>query len=338
MENENKHIDYTELISKYLTNEASSEEIALLEKWVVKDKANKQLFNNYKQTWILSRAGQSDDKVDIDEEWNKIRLKLFGDETEKIETGQNEKQRKIIPFVLKIAAVIVIALTASYFLYYLITKSGTETFVAQDSIKTSTLSDGTIITLNFHSTITFPKKFDKKARKVKLEGDAFFEVEHNNEQPFIIKTQDVKIEVLGTSFYVNSRQQDPTIEVVVNTGKVALRTQNNEQIILTAGERGVLIKSSGELYEEKNDDVNYISWKTKRLVFENNVLSDVIQKINETYYADIKIVNPEINSCRITTTFDNKSLDAVLNIIRETLDLKIEKQNNTIFVSGEGCE
>lgn len=337
MENNEKYIDFNDLTAKYLANEASEEEISLLEEWVLKNDENKKIFNDLKQAWILSNLNKSNKNIDINEEWDKIQLKLFKDKAKYISINKHSNQRKLIPLVYKIAAAILIPLVSLLFLYYLVYKPGTDNLIAQDSIITNTLPDGTIVTLNYNSKLTFPEKFNRKIRKVKLEGDAFFNVEHNDEQPFIIETQDINIKVLGTSFFVNSRKQNSTIEVVVNTGKVALKAGDNK-IILKANERGIYNKSSGILHKEKNNDVNYNSWKTKYLIFENAVLYDVIRKINEAYHIHIKIINPEMNNCRITVTFNNQSIDAVLNILQETLDLKIEKHNNYISISGKGCD
>jgi len=338
MNNKNKHIDPHSLIGKYLTNEASKEEIALLEKWVVEDEANKKLFNDYKQAWSLSNMEKTRKEVGVNDEWKKLESKLFAGKT--IQIDRNEKIRKTgFNQYFKIAASVIVLLSLSFVLYYMFSNSGKEQFIADNLVKTTTLADGSEVTLNHNSTITYYKEKKKtKNRKVKLEGDAFFKVEPDASKPFIIETQNVEIEVLGTSFYVNSHENKPTIEVIVNSGKVALKAQKNKQVILTPGEKGIFNKETRELQEIENKDVNYIAWKTKHLEFENKRLTDVVYQISKTYHTDIKIGNPEISNCRITVIFDNQTLDAVLNILEETLDLRIEKQNGKVIISGDGCE
>ncbi len=209
--------------------------------------------------------------------------------------------------------------------------------VASNVIESETLIDGTVITLNRNSTLTYPEKFKKEIREVELSGDAYFEVEHNKNQPFVIKSQDIEIEVLGTSFYVNAHEKNATVEVVVNSGGVALRSDKQNQVVLKAGDRGVFDKKTRQLTRYKNEDINYNSWKTRMLVFDDTELLEVVDKLNEVYNTNIEIINPEINDCHITVTFDNMSIEAVLNILGETLDIIIEKSKQGYIISGEGC-
>lgn len=337
MKNDNNHIDYAGLIGKYLVKEATAEEINTLEKWVGESDENKDTFNKYKQSWILSGINKENMNIDLNAEWATLSSKLFEN---RIEPAPSPKVRKLqpgIPLIFKIAAAVVVLFTATFFLYNFFMKPGTEKMMATNVIETETLSDGTIITLNRNSTLSYPKQFEKDVRKVKLTGDAFFEVEHNKYQPFVIESQNIEIEVLGTSFYVNAHEENSTIEVVVNSGGVALRSDKEEQIILKAGDKGIFDKKTGQLFREKNTDVNYNSWKTKLLVFDDTKLAEVVDKLNEVYDTNIEIINPEIDNCRITVTFDNMTIEAVINILRETLDIVIEKHDNGYFISGEGC-
>ena len=334
MKNDNNHIDYAGLIGKYLAKEASAEEITALEKWVAESDENKDTFNKYKQSWILSGIKKKNKNIDLDAEWTMLSSKLF---EQRIETVSSPKIRKLqpgLPLFFRIAAAVVVLFAVSFFLYNFFLKPGTVEMMAATTIETETLSDGTTITLNRNSTFKYPKKFTKDVRKVELTGDAYFEVEHNKNQPFIIESQNIEIEVLGTSFYVDSHEDNSTVEVVVNSGGVALRLDKENQIILKAGDKGIFDKKTGQLFREKNTDVNYNSWKTKLLVFDDTKLAEVVDKLNEVYDTNIEIINPEIDNYRITVTFDNMTIEAVINILRETLDIVIEKHDNGYFISG----
>ena len=334
MKNDNNHIDYAVLIGKYLAKEAGAEEITALEKWVAESDENKDTFNKYKQSWILSGIKKKNKNIDLDAEWTRLSSKLF---EQRIETLSSPKIRKLqpgLPLFFRIAAAVVVLFAVSFFLYNFFLKPGTVEMMATTTIETETLSDGSTITLNRNSTFKYPKKFTKGVRKVELTGDAYFEVEHNKNQPFIIESQNIEIEVLGTSFYVDSHEDNSTVEVVVNSGGVALRSDKENQIILKAGDKGIFDKKTGQLFREKNTDVNYNSWKTKLLVFDDTKLVEVVDKLNEVYDTNIEIINPEIDNFRITVTFDNMTIEAVINILRETLDIVIEKHDNGYFISG----
>ncbi len=334
----NTHIDNIDLISRYLTNEIDSRETVLLENWVLKSEENKNIFNKLKKTWALSNTVKSTN-IDINAEWNKIQNKIFSSSKETIVKSIKQKSNNF-SFIYRIAAIVVLSFSIAFSAYYFIHKSKYNTFVAENSVVTQKISDGSIITLNNNSKIEVPKEFDANVRKVKLKGDAFFDVKHDEAKPFIIETGKIEIQVLGTSFYVKSQKNSPTIEVIVKTGKVAVRLANDlkNEIILTPDEKGIFTKSNNQFKKISNTDVNYLSWKTKFLIFKNEKFINVVKKLNETYHTHIIITNHRINNCTITATFNNKSIDAVLNILQATLDLDIKKQKNTIFISGNSCE
>ena len=334
----NTHIDNIDLIRRYLTNEIDSQETVLLENWVLESEENKNIFNKFKKTWALSNTVKSTN-IDVNAEWNKIQNKIFSSSKETTVKSIQQKSNSF-NFIFRIAAVVVLSFSIAFSSYYFINKSKYNTFVAESSVVTQKISDGSIITLNNNSKIVVPKEFDENVRKVKLKGDAFFDVKHDETKPFIIETGKIEIQVLGTSFYVKSQKNSPTIEVIVKTGKVAVRLANDlkNEIILTPDEKGVFTKNNNKLKKISNTDANYLSWKTRFLVFENEKFINVVKKLNETYHTHIVISNPEINNCTITATFNNKSIGAVLNILKATLDLDIKKQKNTIYISGNSCE
>ena len=334
MNNENNHIDYSALISKYLANEASESEIKMLEEWVLMDNTNKKLFNDYKQAWIVSNINKPNNAIDLNSEWDKIENKLFATKT--INNQKKENTRRGFYQYNKIAASIIVILSLGYLLSLFVIKSDTKNLVANNSTETATLIDGTIVTLNQNSSLTYFKEIASK-RKVKLEGDAFFNVKRDTLHPFIIETQNTEIEVLGTSFYVNSHNDKPTIEVTVKTGKVAFRITQDNQIVLVAGEKGIYTKSTGSLQHSVNKDVNFIAWKTKYLKFNDTKLSDVVDKINSVYHSNILINNKELNNCRVTVIFKNQTLETVLNVLEETLDLNFKKDKEQIILIGNGC-
>lgn len=338
MNNEKQHIDFLDLIGKYLVNEASSEEVTSLEEWVEKDPENKNTFRELKQTWMLSNAEHVDQQINLNEEWAQLNSTII-DKEEYADFLLNESSSFNYNKFLKMAAIIIVFLTAGYFLFYLVNNPSTEQFVAGNSVEQSTLPDGTIVTLNHNSILKYPKIFPSNVRSVKLQGDAYFDVAHNLSKPFVIQTKNIQIEVLGTSFYINAKAEQPTIDVFVQTGKVAIIGNNEEKLFLTAGERGTFEKSSGQLTKEHNQDPNYISWKTGKLIFDNESLVNVIDKINQTYYSNITIDNPDIYHCMLTATFEEQPLEIILEVLQETFDLIIErKENGKILISGNGCE
>jgi ferric-dicitrate binding protein FerR (iron transport regulator) len=337
MNNEKKHIDYLELITKYLAQETTEDEIRSLEDWVKQDEKHKKMFLEHKQAWTLSNSEKTDGKIDLDREWDHLQSVVFGND-DFIEFTSPETLNFNYNRFLKVAAIIVFLLTAGYFLFYLINTPSSEQLVARNSIVSTTLPDGTKVTLNHNSILKYPKIFASHIRAVQLQGDAYFEVSHDLSKPFVIETKNAQIQVMGTSFYVNAKVEQPTVDVIVHTGKVALIGQKSEKLLLTAGERGIYYKDDKRLEKADNQDRNFISWKTGVLIFEYESLVNVIDKINQTYHSNITIDNPDIYHCMLTATFDGQPLEVVLEVIEETFDLTIENKDGKILITGNGCD
>ncbi len=321
-----ENIDYIELISSYLSDELSSSQISILEDWVKEDSDNKKTFLAYKNAWVGSNISKSNKNIDVNTEFGNLQSKLFvGNETHTI-----VKKNNSMKFLLRIAAVIAIILAGIVSVNsYLNNK--TLIYTAQNEVIEQTTPDGSVISINRNSTVEFNNN-SNKIRNVKLNGSAFFKVKHDDKVPFVIQTQDIKVSVLGTSFLVDSRPNDNFITIVVKSGKVSVKDAENE-IILVAGEKGIFSKKENKLFKLKNNDVNYLSWKTKELEFNNSDLNEVVRVLKGTYNKNIIIdQSVDITNNKLTAKFNNRSFESVLNIIKETLDVKVEKGKNEIII------
>jgi len=330
MDSKNEHIDFYNLTAKYLSCDITENEVKLLEKWVKASEENKSLFKDYKQAWNLTLSS----KVDFNSEqaWDELKEQVLEEDDQAVIPIHTQKSQWSM--VYRIAASVVIFLAIGYVFLYYFNQEKTE-LLASDKILTETLADGSEVTINQNSTLIHSNKFNKKERKVTLEGEAFFDIARNEEKPFIIETDEITVKVLGTSFYVNARNENPEIKVMVSSGRVEVTTENNEHIVLATGETGTFNKKSQALLKNETRDNNYLSWKTKRLVFENTPLFEVAKVISHTYNVDIRIENPEIEQCRLTAHFENQSLQQVLDVIAETLDLEISDQNGIYVFNGK---
>ncbi len=321
--------DYDILISKYLAGEVSADEIVALENWVQESVENKDKFNQYKNTWHLLQPNTS---IEVEAAWKKVASNLFPE----VKVIDIHRKRNSFP-ILKVAAAVLLLVTAGLWLFNPDKNIATKSLVAGNTANIFQLNDGTEVTLNRNSKIEYVKGFNGKERKVSLTGDAFFNVKRNEEKPFIIATQNIEVAVLGTSFYVDSHEENPTIEVTVASGKVSVSTKE-EEVILTIGEKGIFNKETGMLIEILNNDPNYLSWKTKQMTFDDVPLGQVIDKINEVYHADIQFENTKLKNCTITAAFNQQSLHEVLEVISKTLDIQAEEQEQKILLKGKGCQ
>jgi ferric-dicitrate binding protein FerR (iron transport regulator) len=218
---------------------------------------------------------------------------------------------------------------------YLANRTGYRTLATMDQPEELVLPDGSTVTLNHFSSLKYPKRFSGEIREIELEGEGFFEVESDPEHPFVISTRDVDIRVLGTSFNVNAYRKNTAVEVIVRTGEVSVTRHGEvpETIILKPGNRGIYKRAEETLEITREIDQNYLAWKTRSFIFEDQTLLDVSEQLGKVYQAEIIIASDSLKDARITTTFSDQSLDAILNVLSATLDLDVRKSNGQIILS-----
>jgi transmembrane sensor len=329
---ENTFTHYIDLITKYFANETSASENEILAEWLKRDTENLKLFKEYQKTWeILEKARM--ERMNVDPAWEKLERKISGNRF----TERNfyiHYQR-----VLRLAAIILLILIPAFLIFRYLVKPESKTLNAASGILESKLPDGTSVTLNMGSTLEYPSRFIGSKRDVKLTGEAWFEVAHEKSKPFIISNGKVRIEVLGTSFYVNTNNTSGNIEVILSSGKIALyyKDKPSVQVLLTPGEKAEILKEEEKISKSSNDNENFLSWKTKIFIFNDDPMNEIIRSLNKVYHANIKLSNKSISNCRITATFDNQSLESILNVLKSTVNLTIRNNGSEIEISGDGC-
>ncbi len=255
METQNQHEYYSTLMSKYLSGNTTAAETAELEQWVLASPDNKEQFIDFKKAWMLSGM-QAAEAVNIDAQWKQTAEQLL-DESKVIQLDSRKGRSKW----LRIAAAVVILVVSSAIVYQQVRQPEAYFAQATTSSLAVDLADGSRVTLNQASSIRFLAESENGERAVELEGDAFFDVARNEELPFVIQAQDIEVEVLGTSFYVDSRTEQTAIQVIVQSGQVAVRTTGQE-VILSAEEQAVFDKATNTLRKQANTDAHYLALKS----------------------------------------------------------------------------
>ncbi len=334
MNNENKNIN-DDLLILYLLNEASTEEEKKVEHWLNLSDDNKKYFQQFKKLWFES--GNLKPKpvaVDVQKAWQKVDKKL------KTKSVKFKKRNNFIKTALKIAAVIII-IFGIFMLYKTINTQNKQIILAStDSLLTDTLSDGSIITLNENTEISYPKNYNKNDKRiVKLEGEAFFEVKPDKEKPFIVDLGKAYVEVLGTKFNVNTKKDSNFIYVYVKKGQVRLsnykpKSQDSIFIILKTNEKGKINKKTGipEKIADTLNNSNQLYWKTNTLKFNSCNLSDVAIVLEKTFNIDIE-VSQKAKKLKLTATFKDETLNQILQIIELTFNLNIKKENQKVYIN-----
>lgn len=196
---------------------------------------------------------------------------------------------------------------------------------------TITLSDGTRVWLNADSKLEYPVSFSN-IRNVKLEGEAYFEVAHNKQKPFVVNSRNIKVQVLGTKFNVNS--YDPAhVFVTLAEGKVSVSSPY-ESKILFPGDQAEM-STNKALSDVKKVNVNiYTSWVTGTFEFNDTPMEDIVTQLSLWYNVKMKFASPELKQITFTgAILKSKSLGYALELIQRVSNINFEKKENVIVVT-----
>ncbi len=207
------------------------------------------------------------------------------------------------------------------------------------------LSDGSHVWINSDSKLKYPVRFGETSRDVALEGEAFFDVARQRGKTFIVKTRDVKVNVLGTAFNVKCYPGDDKTQTTVVRGEVKVEDIKGDlkAAILKPNEMATLhesqlpgqpVSESASIKVEKVDPVNLVSWKDQLLVFAGESFGDLAIKMERWFNVKIRINDEKLKSERYNGKFvHNETIYQVLEAIKITTPITYKVENDTIFIS-----
>ena len=264
-----------------------------------------------------------------DKAWNSLHGRI-----EKNGLKPNRKKTFYLSPALRTAASVILIIGLSFYGFYIFNSNKYIEITSLNKIKEYKLPDGTLVTLNKNSNLKYPESFKGDIREVDFSGEAYFNVTKNPEKPFIINTNGAEVKVLGTSFNLRSNNNKNVI-LTVASGKVQLakKSDPDQKVILLAGDIGTI--DNEQISSNTNNDVNYLSWKTKNLYFKQGEnLKKVIFDLNKTY--DVKIVFEDDNIGNKTINehpFKNRELTFILDLFCELHNLEHNAVDNQIIIS-----
>ncbi|PKP03177.1 MAG: hypothetical protein CVU11_09455 [Bacteroidetes bacterium HGW-Bacteroidetes-6] len=333
---------YELLMSRYFTGEASGDEISELSAWLEENPEHKEIFSEQKKIYDAVNEEMIEQQVDLDAEWeiirNKISLKKPEGKKVSFVPREAKSNRRII---WRVAAAVTILLAIGILLRYVVFHPDSDIqIVASNDVMETRLPDGSNISLNQGSSITYPEEFKGNTREVKLDGEAHFQVTHDASKPFIVSAGDLRVEVLGTSFYINTHAPGGKIQVILIDGSVAAYYKNTpeEKIIMKPGEQVDFSPETKEIAATNQHEQYFMVWKTRSMKFENERLDRVIYTVSRAYNKKITLTNPTAGNCRLTVAFEGQTLESVLKVLESTLDLKVTQHGDEILVDGKACE
>ncbi|RZT96409.1 FecR family protein [Ancylomarina subtilis] len=195
-----------------------------------------------------------------------------------------------------------------------------------------TLTDGTKVWLNADTKLRYPVKFLKGKRDVYLTGEAYFEVAHNKQAPFIVHTHDSEVKVLGTKFNVSGYDDQNFIATTLVEGSVQINNLNQTEI-LKPGYQSTILRGKDQIMIKKVDADLYTSWVSGVYEFEDMELEYIMIQLGRWYDVDFFFMNEEYKHIRFTGAFEKEnSFEYALNMIERIADVDFAIKGKYIVV------
>lgn len=331
-------IQMDDTILKYLQSTAGKEEKEQLLHWLQESESNKKAFIDLRDIWLTSGNTPTQDGEYIQKAF--LQFKENIDRAEK----KSRTARYIRP-LLRIAASIAIILGCSVEGYLIGRQHPDIIYMEQDPIVMNqaimgtgskgsvTLPDGSIAWLNTNSKLTYPEKFSDKYRKVKLEGEGYFEVKKNKQAPFFVETNQMTANVLGTNFDVKDYADKMNSEATLLTGQIEIHLPDNPKSIpLKPNQRISLNKQTG-VHEIKHVNASeYILWINEKLVCNNEKLSVVLHKIKLWYGMGLICQQGTPVDQRLSLTIRKESPDEIFKLLEMIVPIRYSIKDDVIYV------
>jgi transmembrane sensor len=316
-----------DLLVKKMLGEASAADQYVIETWLGKSAENRRYFSHFDLIWNQSKKLAIHSKVDENAAWDRFQARVHGG------TRNVEVIRRINwPFaqVWKMAAVLVL-LAGLAWLTFLSTRHPSEHLTSRtgETTKRQTLPDGSVVTLNRNSSISYPANFSGNSREVAITGEAFFDVKPDKAKPFLVKINDVTVRVVGTSF--NIKTSPFGTEVVVETGVVEV-LRDKRRVQLTPRQQ-VTVSDDGKTFAATEiKDLFYNYYRTKKLVCDDTPLWRLVEILSEIYGVQIEVGDAQLKQRALNTTFDGLTLDATLALVCDTFNIKVVREGSRIIL------
>jgi transmembrane sensor len=325
--------DFWVLLTRYLDKEATVEDIDRLTRYVQQDEKYRRYFEDMVAQWdVIRRLPQPE--FDVSAAKGRVMQSLMS-------VQSSAPKRFPGRWIYAVAASLLLLVVS-----YVVVRHATlrepvwhEVATASGERMHVVLPDSTKIWLNAQSTLAYTYD-EENVRRVRLEGEAFFDVTRNSSRPFIIESNGMSTTVLGTSFNVLGRKNADQVVSVI-TGKVAVSsTRWQERLLVTPGEKVVFEHAGHRLQKYTVGNLEEaIAWKDGVFIFDNQPLHEVLQKLAVVYAVQFKASDPRLLRCLVRGRFHDESLPEILSLIGATVDFTFKQTNQHEYtLTGKGCE
>jgi transmembrane sensor len=277
---------------------------------------------------------------DFSEEWDKadgaIRKSLDRRIWNNIRSQISIKREFSMKFLFQCAACVAV-LVLSFAMYqlwqtnHLLTRYADATISVNKGQKSDiTLPDGSVVTVNSDSRVSYGKNFNGKKRMVELVGEAFFNVAKDPSAPFYVKVGNLTIQAVGTAFNVHAYPSEKEVVIYLDRGSVKLKAPY-EAMNMQAGDVVHYSLTTHEMNKNRITNRNqYMSWMDDEMYLENKTLEEIIAILERHYNVQFVIKNEKIKKCTFSGTLKNMSLQSTLDVLSLSASIRYKRIGNII--------
>jgi len=315
-------------IERYIKGVADDSEKKYVESLFLNGEENLYLRDRVHKEWDIMFSNPTTTEVNLSHLLDRIHHLIRKKETLK----RQKPVQKFLHMYRKIAAILIIPLIIAGGITYSL--MGKYRIPVKDQLVSSTiyaplgarvtfnLPDGTKGMLNSGSHLSYSLPFTNN-RKINLDGEAWFEVNHDENHPFVISVGNSEVKVIGTSFNLSAYPAENYIEIVLKEGKVEFKDRTvDENIIVLPSER--LIFRDGKTNKSSVDPLKYNAWTEGKLIFREDTMSEVARRIERWYNVRIILADKELENYSFRATFEDDSLEEVLRCLALTSPIRFK--------------
>jgi transmembrane sensor len=325
----------SETLARYLSGEMDAAELYAYEAEISVSEENKLMIEKMKKQWSAMEEIKNPGMPDTQKAWNRLHDRL---QDENLIPAQLTKAKsRLIPNFVKAAALLLILLGVGAVIYMTVNRKQSIDLVQINTVNEAntlvkTLADGSVIYIAQNSLFSFPQEFSSETRNVELKGEAFFDITPDAAKPFIIETDEVLIQVLGTAFNVKT-QNGSDFVLFVERGKVKVTLKSNPSAsqLVQAGE--TITAAADKLVKSNYIPGNESVWYRQRMHFKDETLLNIINVLNRNFNTTFVLAEKDLGSQKMTVTFHNETAEMMTELICLTLNLKSQIVNGSVVLS-----
>ena len=322
-----------DIIIRYLENRCSEEDFVLINEWMKESDENAGELFRMEEIYQLGKFPFEEENLVVRAE-RRLGRRL---------KRENQKKQEVFKLrsVLRYAAAIVGVMVLAAGLAYWFRNKAEELVVASAAhgqVREMLLPDGTKVWLNQSSVLKYPRAFEGKERHVYLDGEAYFEVNKNKKHPFIVQTETIDVQVLGTHFNVDAYQNNPDVKTTLLTGSVAVSNKSKSvRVILKPNEIAIYNKVEEKLTRKVLENVeDEISWRQGEFIFDDLPLQEIARELSNSFGATIHIADTALQNYRITARFRNgEDLTTILSVLHNAGYFDYSQNNKQIIITAK---